>query len=242
MYLFLPIINNGISNLTKFELKLVVLSTLGIFAFWRDYKNPNIDIFHLNAGNCVFWLLTFYITGAYIGKYRIDYSGIKKYIYCFTCLFLYLFCIFLFYKSCNKELFLGKGYYSQRIVIIISQLLNKRYDAILKIIQTISITLFFLQIKYNKYISKIITFFGKLAFGIYLIHVNEIIFLKRLPIIIKKMPNNLSFYSTIFFIANKSLIIFFICIAIDYIRNLIFNILRIRKICIFLEKMIFKLG
>jgi hypothetical protein len=51
MYLFLPVINRGISVLSKFELKLVILSTLGILVFWRDYKNPNKDVFVMKEGN-----------------------------------------------------------------------------------------------------------------------------------------------------------------------------------------------
>ena len=95
MYLFLPIINKGISILSQSELRLVVISTLGIFVFWRRHKNPGNDIFHLNSGESTIWILIFYITGAYIGKYRKDYKGIKKYIYCFICLFI---CNFNLYK------------------------------------------------------------------------------------------------------------------------------------------------
>jgi surface polysaccharide O-acyltransferase-like enzyme len=44
MYLFLPVINKGIESLNKNELKLVVMSILGIFVIWRDYKNTKKDI------------------------------------------------------------------------------------------------------------------------------------------------------------------------------------------------------
>ena len=48
IYIFLPVINKRIESLTKNELKLVVLSILGIFLIWRDYKNPKKDIFRIN--------------------------------------------------------------------------------------------------------------------------------------------------------------------------------------------------
>ena len=53
MYLFLPVINKGVEYLSKIELKLVVMSTIGIFIFWRDFKNPKIDVFYLHSGNSV---------------------------------------------------------------------------------------------------------------------------------------------------------------------------------------------
>ena len=81
MYLFLPVINKGIAYLTKGEFKLVVISTIVVLSFWRDYKNPKEDVFNLNGGFSLLWLLTLYLTGAYIGKYRNDYSRYKKYIY-----------------------------------------------------------------------------------------------------------------------------------------------------------------
>ena len=36
MYLFLPVINKGISQLSRYEFRLVVMSTLGIFVLWKD--------------------------------------------------------------------------------------------------------------------------------------------------------------------------------------------------------------
>ena len=95
MYLFLPVINKGIVSLSKYELRLVVLTTLFIFVFWRFYKNPDQDMFLMNRGFSMVWFLSLYLTGAYIGKYRLNYSGIKKYLYCFICLFSY-FCCLLF--------------------------------------------------------------------------------------------------------------------------------------------------
>ena len=106
MYLFLPIINKGISLLTKFEFTLVVITTLGILVIWRDIKNPSTDIFTLDHGMTVLWILTFYITGAYCGKYRKDYSGIKKFAFCFLCIIGYIFNCYIFFKVFNNELYL----------------------------------------------------------------------------------------------------------------------------------------
>ena len=103
MYLFLPVINKGIAGLTKIEFNLVVMSAIGVFVFWRSYKNPGEDIFHFYNGQSTISLLTFYLTGAYIGKYRVDYSGIKKYIYCLICIFTYAIPSYLYFKISQNE-------------------------------------------------------------------------------------------------------------------------------------------
>ena len=241
MYLFIPSINKGISVLTKTELKIIVITTLGMFVILRDFVNPKRDVFHMNSGFGILWFLTFYITGAYIGKYRFDYIGGKKKLFCSFCLFIYVFSTFLFYISINSKLNNQNDSYKGRFIIMMKQILTERYDSILKCVQSISITLFFLQIKYNKYISKIITFVAPHIFGIYLIHNNKIININIIRIVFKNDPIKLSLKSVIILVIFKALKIFFICIFIDYFRHLLFSILKVRKICIYLEKLIIKI-
>ena len=241
MYLFLPVINKGISILTKSELKLVVKSTLGIFVFWRGINNPKNDAFHLKGGFSVLWLLIFYITGAYIGKYKTTYTGVKKLIYCLIYLFIYYFSTILFYKSIYNGFSNINGYYKRKIIKLLNRIITEDYDSPIKIMQSISLTLFFLQIKYNKYLSKIISFFGQFAFGIYLVHNNKIIEENIFPKLFMNDSSNLSLKSTIILFLIKTSKVFIICIFIDFLRHLIFTILKIRKICIFLEKILIKI-
>ena len=69
MYLFLSVINKGIGFLSDIEFRTVVISTIALFIFWKDMKSPIKDVFYMNDGSSMIWLLTFYLTGAYIGKY-----------------------------------------------------------------------------------------------------------------------------------------------------------------------------
>ena len=97
----LPI--KGISILKKNELKLIVISILGIFVFWRAIQNPKYDVFHLQGGFSILWLLTIYLTGAYIGKYRVDYTGKKNiYIVFFGYLFIHFQLFYLIYHIIMK--------------------------------------------------------------------------------------------------------------------------------------------
>ena len=240
MYLFLPVINKGISLLTKAEFKLLIASFIGIFSFWENYKGNRRDPFKINRGYSIVWFFCLYLTGAYMGKYRPNYKGIKKFIFCIICLLIYGFATFLYYKMINNELNFGEGFLGSKIKVILNQIFNLNLNSVLKVAQSIPICLFALQINFNKYIGRIISFCGPLNFGVYLIHINTIFSRNILANIFNKYTNNYSLSSAILLILLNDLKIYFFCICVDYFRYIIFEILRIRKICNFLEKMIFK--
>ena len=107
------------------------------------------------------------------------------------------------------------------------------------ILQSASIILFLTTINYNKYIAKVITFIGPLTYGIYVIHEHEIIREKFIVNTFQNYSSNLPLNSIKKIIYIKALKIFVACAIIEYLRNLLFRILFIRKICILFEKLIF---
>ena len=240
MYFFLPVINKGISGLTKSELKFVVMSILALFVFWRDFKNTNNDIFIINSGYSMVWLLTLYITGAYIGKYRVEYHGFKKYIFCLICIFIYSILSYSFIKINLYDKDIGNNYLQKKFYLFLKKIFTRRFDSFLKTTQAIIICLLFLQIYYNQYIDKIICFFGPLAFGVYLIHFHPIIVNNVMTHIFDNEIKDRSLNSVIILLLLKSLKIFIFCILIEYIRNKIFSAFNIRKLCVLLENEINK--
>ena len=204
-------------------------------------KNPNVDVFDIKGGFSMIWLLTFYLAGAYIGKHNAIYFGIKKYIFCLVCILIYVSSSYIYIKVHNNQNYLGTKNYQKIFLLVLKRIMTKRYDSFLKIAQSITLCLFFLQITYNKVLSKIICNIGPLCFGIYLIHVHPLIIENVLKHIFNTEPNYQSLNKTIFSILLKSLKWFIFSITIDYIRCLFFNLLRLRKICIIIEKYIIKL-
>ena len=235
MYLFLPIINKGIEYATKSELRTVIITANFIFTFWRDYKNPRDDIFILSVGASITWFILFFLTGAYIGKYKVNYSGIKKFIYCFICLSLFLIVTFLFFKYSINELYLKIGNIRIELPSVLKRIFNGRYDSIVKVIQSITITLLCLEIHFNKYITKFICFFGPLVFGVYLIHMHNLIKRNIVIPMFNHYPADLNLNSIMSIVLIKSFKLFIICIIIDYLRHLLFTFLRIKKLLIFIE-------
>ena len=241
MSLFLPIINKGISILTKNEFKLVIISTLGLFVFWRDLKNPYLDVFNMKSGNSMIWFLTYYLLGAYVGKYSVENKNIKSCVSCFNCILIYLLSSYLYIIIYIYPFNFGNGFFQNLFKNILRKMLTRRFDSFLKIAQSSASCLFFLQIKYKEKITKIICFLGPLVFGIYLIHNHPLVIENILRHIFDKAQKNLKIQSIIIVLLLKSIKIFVFCIIIDYLRFLLFNYLKIKKISLFFEKKIYQI-
>lgn len=242
MYLNLPIINRGISYLTKKEHKLLIFSFYGIYIIWNDYMNQNENVFGLNSGYSIIWLYISYITGAYIGKYKNDFIWKRKYILFPILLSIYVLSSLICYKLSYYDVDSLKNKLMKKIITKFKQLFTLKINSIPMILQSLSIILLLMNIKYNKYISAIICFFGPLTFGIYLIHEHELIRDRFINNLFSKDSNQLKKISVIKLVFIRSIYIFFICSFIDYLRYIIFKyVLRIKTICIFIEKNILKL-
>ena len=241
MYLFLPIINKGISSLTKNEHKLLIFSFYGIYNIWNDYMNQK-DVFGLNNGYSIIWFIISYITGAYIGKYKNNYIEKKKFISFPILVVIYVLSSLICYKMIYYEVDSLKNNLMKKILLIFKKLFILKINSIPMILQSISIIFLVMNINYNKYIGAIICFFGPLTFGIYLIHEHELIRERFIKNLFSKDSNQLSKFLVIKLVFIRSIYIFFICSFIDYLRYIIFKyVLRIKTICIFIEKNILKL-
>ena len=214
MNLYIPIANKGIAYLNKSELKICFSSILGIFVFWNDIMNLKVDIFLVN------------------------FVGTKKIIFCFINFLIYIIISFLYYIIFNIKINSLNGGFRLKLIIRLKQLLTENFDSNLKVIQSVSIIFVLLQINYNKYLGKIISFIGTLTFGVYLIHYNKYIKSDILCKLFKYEQNNIDPISVYRLFITKSLLIFIICLIIDYSRYYLFNLLKIRNICVILEKKI----
>jgi len=238
MYLFLPVINKGIAYLTKSELKNIFMSLIFIYIIEKDIMNPRRDPFIMFDGYSVVWLLICFIMGAYFGKFKHNYHGFKKFLFCFLLLIIFYYSTYFCYKISIYPM--KKGKYKIKLMIFLKQIFVGRISSVPMILQSISVLLFLTQLEYNKYLAKIITFIGPLTFGIYLIHEHPLIRKFIISNLFIKDSNILSLYFIIKLILLRSLKIFIISACIDYLRYTLFTLLRIRKICIFIEKIIFK--
>ena len=239
MCLFLPVINKGIENLSKSQLKVTIITLISILLIAKDYFNPNIEIFRLHGGNSVTWFLIYYITGAYFGKYKKDMHWIKIILYRFLYIFIFYYSSYL---CINLPRYPTNNYnptFKDKFIIFLKSIFTIRINSIGMILQSSSLILFLTTIEYNKYIAKFITFIGPLTYGIYLSHNHNIIKPTIIDKLFDKEPYNLTLNTVKKLILLKALKIFVICAIIDYLRDLLFRLLFIRKICILFEKLLF---
>ena len=161
--------------------------------------------------------MTYDLTGAYIGKYKFNYNGFKKYAYCLTYVVIFILASFVYYKLNIKEYYFFIRNKKIDFPIYFRELPFLFLNSILKIAQSLSLCLFFLQINYNKYIAKVICFFGPLAFSIYLIHSNKISLENFMAKLFINQPRNIDLKSLLNFLFLKSFKIFVFILAIDYL-------------------------
>ena len=230
IYPFLPFINEGISRLNRIQIKKSIYFMFGIFIIWIQYYK---DYFQQCNGRSPISLEIFYIFGAYIGKY-VFYMKISiyyRFLICIICLFIFInisiFCYNINIKNSYPKIDPG-----------IKRIFRIQINSFPMVIQTLSITLFVAQISFNKYISKFITFIGPLTFDVYLIHENSFVRRNYIKNALNNSIKNITIINAFFFIFAKAIYIFFLCILLAYIRNIIFRILKIKNICVNTELII----
>lgn len=104
-------------------------------------------------------------------------------------------------------------------------------------LQAISLVMIYSKLNTkNKFLIKIISFITPLNFSAQLIHAR--LFQTKLKIIkiLFKFVINLKPKIIFFKVYGLGIMIYFICIYIDYLRFLIFKLLKIREISLFIEK------
>ncbi len=234
MYPFLPFINYGIQNLNKKTFRNIILFLL-FFCSIMDIigtivigkSNNNFLIY----GYSSMWLTILYIIGGYFGKYTLANKESKTnlvyyifliLIYLSSSLFSFFFFLMLKMKS-TKKLFIS-------------------YLSPTMLFQSISLVLLFFRLKIKNHIFiKLISFFAPLTFNVTLIHQRlfkeNFIFKKKFFKIIKELLPQYLFFK----IYGFAIIIYFLCSFIDYIRYLLFKILKIKELSLIIEKEIPKL-
>ena len=190
-------------------LSIITINIPPILNYGNIYSGPN---------NLLFFINLFFI-GGYISKFSHQFNSNK-----IGTLFYLLILLFPTYDLLH-ELYKNEHYQSITSLNINSSLSNNSITFILSL-------LFFLyfknkKIKKNK-ISNFIANITPYTFAVYLIHDND-----EIRIFLWKNLNLIQYYdsnSFIIILLGFSLLIFSVCIFIDYLRNKIFKLLHIENI------------
>jgi len=234
LYLFIPFLNFGINNFNKNKYRNIIFFYILFFSFYNIlghilYFKTN-DIHFLNNGYSAQWLIVLYIIGGYLGKYVIiNKSNINLKNFVFY-LFIYLFSAFL-----SSELYF--------FLINIKSQINRKtflidYLSPTIIIEALSLLMIFSKLSINnKFLIKFISFFTPLTLNITLIHLR----LFYEGVISFNWVNIFNKNFTIIVIYLLGIIVYISCGLVDYLRLMLFKLLKIKQFCLVIEDKVPKL-
>ena len=217
LFLLLPVINAGLSNLTR-SLYVTILFLIILLLFFIGIFG---DSFGFRSGYSFVWLLICYIIGGGVKLYG-SLIGTKK------SLLIYLIVSVLVgtYRFLSQQLGLPFG------------ALYSSYPSPFFVINSYCLITIFSRIEINSNrIAKFVSFFSSGAFGVYLFHENpffrDYIMSRRFDPLGLHGP-----FVLVFGTLMCACVIFFAGSLFDYIRRLIFKIFRINHVSVKIEKLI----
>ena len=232
LFLFRPLLNFAVDHLPRRRLKLILISLLlfiGLFA--SIYTGvTGTDSYGVNRGFSAWWMMVLYLVGAYIRKYD-PFSNTKRWR------FLLAFFLTAAVSTALKllvQLFAIRRFHIVRYFS--TTFFN--YNSINLWIGALCLFLFFRGLKLKPLICRVVAFLTPMTFSVYLIHDHPLIrarIFKTAFLPLGTLSTPLMLLSA----AGISVLIYLACSAVDYLRVLLFRLLRIRKLLDRLEEKIF---
>lgn len=223
LFLFRPLLHAAVDHLSKRQLKYILMSLLLLLGLFAPLYTSltSTDSYGINRGFSAWWMMVLYLVGAYIRKYD-PFSETKRWRY---------LAVFFATAAVSTALKLLIQLYAIRKMhnIRYFNAMFFNYNSINLWVGAICLFLFFRGLKLKPLISRVVTFLTPMTFSVYLIHDHPLIrdrILKPAFIPLGKLSTPLLLLSA----AGISVLIYLACSAVDYLRVLLFRLLRIRKL------------
>ena len=220
MFMFSPLLNHLIKTLPKRTFQYFLLAVVVVFCVIPFLALGN-DIFRMQSGFEFPWLMVMYLVGGYFSKYPVTIKKPYKCIVAFVCIALLNFAFKYLVEFITAKL-LGVPSHGDLFL---------SYTSPIAVGEAVCLLLFFSNLKTNnKKLMKLVSLITPSVFSVYIIHVHPLVFWR----ILKDAFTGITEYN---FLVSFVLIvaiavgIFVCCIALDYIRIMIFKFLRINKLC-----------
>lgn len=236
LFFFIPFLNELMNKLSKEQLKkliitiIIVLSLIPTFSIGNLFNTP-IDLFNTGEGYSMLWLMALYIVGGYFKKH--GFPQLKKHnpfgLY-------YLLCVIVAWvgKLVSERFavkYLGQAYFANAFI---------GYTSPFIFFSALFLFLYFAQCKIKgEVIKKAILLLGPASFGVYLIHVQPLVWDHIIS-------NRFAPYSNfpgaklVIYVLITAALIYISCSMIDLLRIQLFKLLRINKFSTSMENQISK--
>lgn len=214
MFFLIPLVNLGINALKKKYLNAILVTMVLFFSVLSTIFYT--DAFNVRYGYSIIWLLTCYFIGAYMKRF-----GLFEKIKTWKLWGIFFLCVLATWG----------------FKMIVSGLLSKEredmlmaYNSPTVLLMAMVLVVIFARIKMSDtgFIRKVVLRVAPLTFGVYLINTNPYIFAFLMRDRFAKIAQYPSILAVISVILN-ALVIFLICVAIDAVRKLIFDLGRLRE-------------
>lgn len=226
MFFFIPLLNKIINSFDTKQLKVIGITIFLLFCILPILAKR--DLFFTNEGYSALWLALLYLLGGIIKKCDI-LSQVKAPI------------LFLVYFLLCAVTWLEKMIVEKHNL---NPAINEKWNSVLVeytsptiLLCGVVLVVAFSKLKINKAFAKVIAFFAPLTFSVYIIH-HQKQFLAN--VITKRFVpfTELPVWQTVLIVLGAALVIFLLCSFIDFIREKLFTLLRIKKILQKLEEKI----
>ena len=221
LFFFMPILNSALENMEYKLLRnsiIMIIIIISVLPF--IYAG---DIFLTRNGSSFVWLMVLYLIGGFIKKYNLHNKFSNN-----SMIILFAFCIILELGSAYLTSYLDlKGVTDFKFTLI-------SYTSSTMLLSGISLLIIFSKLKVKSW-RKIISFLSPLCFSVYLIHEHEV-FSKRFIVGRSATFLNYSTLKMLLYILITDIVIFVVCIFVDYFRELMFKKLKIKKRLSFIDK------
>lgn len=220
VFMFSPLLNHLIQTLPQKTFQYFLLAVAFVFCVVPFLALGN-DILRIQNGFEFSWLMVMYLAGGYFSKYPVKFKKTYKCIIAFFGFALLNFIYKYLIELVTTKLFGGPSYGD----------LFMSYTSPIVLGEAICLLLYFSNFKLNnKKLVKLISFVTPAIFSVYIIHVHPLVFWK----ILKDAFIGLTEYNLLvsfLLIIAISIAIFIGCIALDYIRALMFNFFKVDYYC-----------
>ena len=232
VYCISPFLNITIKNISKKNFQKLIFALFIIISILTTITGQRI--YSTNFGHSVFTFVLLYYIGAYIKKYPIEDNyyfrnisiELRKLILVLLFVFIGIFNALLFHYG--EELIMSNN---ELLKYIGNNIINLKlgFDNPLVIIQATTFFLYFYSLNLK---SKIINLIASCSFGVYLIHDNILVRTQLLYSSFFDFSFKYSISHVFLRILLSTIVVFTVCIVIEYIRINIFKFLSKQKLFI----------